>query len=95
MQNYLVVIFAVRMKWIAAEALRTYINTYSIFKSEHLSTNIKLLLYKQLAVYSGSYSDCRTELSHALAILPEAHWSANCKYLLHSHVKGKILPVLN
>jgi hypothetical protein len=31
-----------------AEALRTYIRTYSLFKSQRLSTNIKLTLDKAL-----------------------------------------------
>jgi hypothetical protein len=31
-----------------AKALRTYIRTYSLFKSDRLSTNIKLTLYKAL-----------------------------------------------
>jgi hypothetical protein len=31
-----------------AKALRTYIRTYSLFKSKRLSTNIKLKLYKAL-----------------------------------------------
>jgi hypothetical protein len=31
-----------------AKALRTYVRTYSLFKSERLSTNIKLTLFKAL-----------------------------------------------
>jgi hypothetical protein len=34
--------------WTVAKALCTYIRTYSLFKSRHLSTNIKLTLYKAL-----------------------------------------------
>jgi hypothetical protein len=32
-----------------AKALRTYVRTYSLFKSERLSTNIKLTLYIALS----------------------------------------------
>jgi hypothetical protein len=31
-----------------ARALRTYVRTYSLFRSGHLSTNVKLTLYKAL-----------------------------------------------
>jgi hypothetical protein len=43
-----------RMTWrhhverTVAKTLRTYVRTYSLFKSELLSTNIKLALYKSL-----------------------------------------------
>jgi hypothetical protein len=51
---YLGVTFDRRMTWrlhterTVANALRTYLRTYSLFKSERLSTNIKLKLYKVL-----------------------------------------------
>jgi hypothetical protein len=51
---YLGVTFDRRMIWrfhierTVAMALHTYLTTYSLFKSEHLSTNIKLTLYKTL-----------------------------------------------
>jgi hypothetical protein len=52
--KYLGVIFDKRMTWrlhiemIEAKAFRTLIRTYSLFKSERLSANIKLTLYKAL-----------------------------------------------
>jgi hypothetical protein len=42
-----------------AKALHTYVRTYSLFKSRHLSTNIKLTLYKALIV---SYDLCLSHL---------------------------------
>jgi hypothetical protein len=39
-----------------AKAFRTFIRTYSPFKSEHLSTNIKLTLYKALITSVMSYA---------------------------------------
>jgi hypothetical protein len=36
------------VKWAVAKALRTYVRTYSLFKSGLLSTNIKFTLYKAL-----------------------------------------------
>jgi hypothetical protein len=52
--KYLGVIFdrkitwVLRIKTIETKAFRTFIRTYSLFKSEHLSANIKLTLYKAL-----------------------------------------------
>jgi hypothetical protein len=52
--KYLCVIFDKRMTWrlhieiIEAKAFRTFIRIYSVFKSERLSTNIKLTLHKAL-----------------------------------------------
>jgi hypothetical protein len=52
--KYIGVIFFRRMTWrlhienIAAKALGTYIRTYSVFKSKHLNTNIKLIAYRAL-----------------------------------------------
>jgi hypothetical protein len=52
--KYLGVIFNKRMTWrlhiemIEAKAFRTFITIYSLFKSERLSTNIKLTLHKAL-----------------------------------------------
>jgi hypothetical protein len=52
--KYLSVIFNRRMTWRAhiektsAKALGTYIRTYSVFKSKHLSANIKLIVYRAL-----------------------------------------------
>jgi hypothetical protein len=52
--TFLGVTFDRRMTWrlhierTVAKALRTYLRTYSLFKSERLSTNIKLTLYKAL-----------------------------------------------
>jgi hypothetical protein len=51
---YTGVTFSRRMTWrlhierTVAKALHTYLRTYSLFKSERLSTNIKLTLYKAL-----------------------------------------------
>ena len=52
--KYLGVNFDQKFTWrphierIEAKAFRTFINTYSLFKSERLSTNIKLTVYKAL-----------------------------------------------
>jgi hypothetical protein len=52
--KYLDAIFDTRMTWRlhienpAAKALGKYIRTYSIFKSKHLSANIKLIVYRAL-----------------------------------------------
>jgi hypothetical protein len=52
--TYLGVTLDRRMTWrhhierTVAKALRTYLRTYSLFRSERLSTNIKLTLYKAL-----------------------------------------------
>jgi hypothetical protein len=52
--KYIGAIFDRRMTWrlhiekIASKALGTYIRTYSIFKSKHLSANIKLIVYRAL-----------------------------------------------
>jgi hypothetical protein len=52
--KYFGVTFDRRMTWrlhielIAAKALGTYIRTYSIFKSKHLSSHIKLIVYRAL-----------------------------------------------
>jgi hypothetical protein len=52
--KYLGVTFDRRMTWrlhvekIAAKALGTYIRTYSIFKSKHLSAHINLIVYRAL-----------------------------------------------
>jgi hypothetical protein len=52
--KYLGVIFDKRITWrlhiemIEAKAFRTFNRMYSIFESEHLSTNIKLTLHKAL-----------------------------------------------
>jgi hypothetical protein len=37
-----------RIEMIAAEAFRTFIRNYSLFKSERLSANIKLIIHKTL-----------------------------------------------
>jgi hypothetical protein len=39
-----------------AKALRTYVRTYSLFRREHLSTNIKLTLYKALIRFVMIYA---------------------------------------
>jgi hypothetical protein len=39
-----------------AKALRTYVKTYSLFKSGHLSTNIKLALYKAVIMSVMTYA---------------------------------------
>jgi hypothetical protein len=60
--TYLGVIFKRRITWklhigrIVAKDLRTYLTTYSLFKSERLSTNIKLTLYKALIRLKMSYA---------------------------------------
>jgi hypothetical protein len=52
--KYLGVIFDRKMTWglhieqIAVKALDTYIRTYYIFKSKHLSANIKIIVYRAL-----------------------------------------------
>jgi hypothetical protein len=52
--KYLGVIFGRKITWglhiktIETKAFRAFIRTYSLFKSEHLSANIKLTLYKTL-----------------------------------------------
>jgi hypothetical protein len=52
--TYLGVTFKKRMTWrlhierTVAKVLRTYLRTYSLFKSERLNTNIKLTFYKDL-----------------------------------------------
>jgi hypothetical protein len=52
--KYLGVTFNRRMTWrlhiekTAAKALGTYIRTYSIFKSKHLSAHIQLIMYRAL-----------------------------------------------
>jgi hypothetical protein len=52
--KYLGVTFDRRMTWrlhiekTAAKALCTYVRTYSIFKSKHLSAHIKLIVYRAL-----------------------------------------------
>jgi hypothetical protein len=55
--TYLAVAFDRRMTWghhiesTVAKVLRTYVKTYSLFRSGHLSTNIKLMLYKALSLF--------------------------------------------
>jgi hypothetical protein len=59
--KYLSVIFDRMMTWrphiekISAKALGPYIRTYSIYKSKHLSANIKLILYRELIRLIMSY----------------------------------------
>jgi hypothetical protein len=40
----------------AAKALGTYLRTYSIFKSKHLSTHIKLIVYRALIISIMTYA---------------------------------------
>jgi hypothetical protein len=60
--NYLGVIFHKKVKWrlhmemIEANAYRTFIRLYSLFKSERLNTNIKLTLHKALIRGSMTYA---------------------------------------
>jgi hypothetical protein len=40
---------------IEAKALRTFIRIYSLFRSERLSTNIKLTLHKALSIMNYAF----------------------------------------
>jgi hypothetical protein len=79
-------------KTIETKAFRAFVRTCSLFKSEHLSANIKLTFYKALII-SMTYaspdwefvanpicwncSACKTRLSAPLAIFQGAHLSEN------------------
>jgi hypothetical protein len=75
--KYLGVIFDKRVTWrlhierIEAKALKTFIRIYSLFKSERLSTNIKLTLHnaliRSIMIYSCTASEFAAD-SHLLKL---------------------------
>jgi hypothetical protein len=71
--KYLGVIFDKKMTWrlhietIEANAFRTFIRLYSLFKSERLSVNIKLTLHKALIRYVMTY-DCSAAETYLLKL---------------------------
>jgi hypothetical protein len=60
--KYLGVIFDKRITWrlhiemIKVKAFRTFIRTYSLFRSERLSANVKLTLHKALIISVMTYA---------------------------------------
>jgi hypothetical protein len=70
----------------AAKALATYIRTYSIFKSEHLSINIKLTLYKSmnnglcLSLLEACVRCCPLETAASAEMIPPS-----CRQLRQVH----------
>jgi hypothetical protein len=100
--KYLSVIFDERITWrlhiemIETKTFRTFIKIYSLFKSEHLNANIKLMLHKAL-IRSYAYACSIWELAsenvllilHLLQnkvlrftkIFQGAHWSTICAQL--------------
>jgi hypothetical protein len=83
--KYLGVIFDRKITWglhiktIETKAFKTFIRTYSLFKSEHLSANIKLTLYKALI---------RSIISYAS---PTWEFAANTHLLKLQRLQNKVL----
>jgi hypothetical protein len=75
------------IKTIKAKAYRTFISTYSPFKSEQLSANIKLTLHKALVISIMTYASPTWEfatdthllkLQHLKTHFSAPHWFENC-----------------
>jgi hypothetical protein len=83
--KYLGVIFERKITWrlhiktIESKTFRAFIRTYSLFKSEHLSPNIKLTLYKALIRYITTYAS------------PAWEFAANIHLLKLQHLPNKVL----
>jgi hypothetical protein len=83
--KYLGVIFDKRIAWrlhikmTEAKVFRTFIIIYSIFKSERLSTNMKLTFYKALI---------RSEITYAC---PSSELPADAYLLKSQHLQNKVL----
>jgi hypothetical protein len=99
--KYLGVIFDKKVTWrlhieiIDAKAFRTFIRIYSIFKSEPLCTNIKLILHKahrSIMTYACpawefatdnhllKLQSCKTKFSAPLEIFQGSHWFEICTW---------------
>jgi hypothetical protein len=87
--KYLCVIFDRKITWglhiktIETKAFRAFIRTYSLFKSEHLSSNIKLTLYKALV---------RTIITYAS---PAWEFAANTHLLKLQRLQNKVLRTID
>jgi hypothetical protein len=100
--KYFGAIFNKRITWklhiemTEAKAFRTFIRLYYLFKSEHVSTNIKLTLHKELRsvmtyaspawesaaeTHLSKLQRLQTRFSAPLAIFQGAHRFANCTRL--------------
>jgi hypothetical protein len=83
--KYLGVIFDKKITWgqhiktIETKAFRTFIRAYSLFKSEHLSTNIKLTLYKALIRSIMTYAS------------PAWEFAANAHLLKLQRLQNKVI----
>jgi hypothetical protein len=83
--KYLGVIFDRKIAWrlhiktIETKAFRAFIRTYSLFKSEHLSANIKLTLYKALIRSIMTYASTTWQ------------FAANTYLLKLQHLQNKVL----
>jgi hypothetical protein len=87
--KYLGVIFDRKITWglhiktILTKAFRAFARTYSLFKSEHLSANIKLTLYKTLI---------RSIMTYAF---PAWEFAANTHLLKLQRLQNKVLRTID
>jgi hypothetical protein len=83
--KYLGVLFDKRMTWklhiqmIEANSFRTFIRIYSLFRSERLSTNIKLTLHKALI---------KSIMTYSCSVL---EFAAECHLLKLQRLQNKVL----
>jgi hypothetical protein len=83
--KYLGIIFDRKITWrlyiktIETKAFRAFIRTYSLFKSERLSANIKLTLYKELMRSITTYAS------------PTWEFAANTHLLKMQRLQNKVL----
>jgi hypothetical protein len=87
--KYFGVIFARKTTWrlhiktIESKAFRAFILIYSLFKSEHLSANIKLTLYKALIRFVMTYAS------------PAWEFAANTHLLKLQRLQNKVLRTID
>jgi hypothetical protein len=74
--------WGLHIKTIETKAFRTFIRAYSLFKSEHLSTNIKLTLYKALIRSIMTYASRAWE------------FAANTHLLKLQRLQNKVLRII-
>jgi hypothetical protein len=71
------------IQMIEAKAFRTFIRIYSLFKSERLSTNIKLTLHKALIISVMTYA------------CPAWEFAAECHLLKLQRLQNKVLRTID